>query len=72
MQDDGGLEESVNSLKRALFGNGKPEESVLARLCMLEKKFSRMEKINMFILAGVLGLVGNVVMQVLKHQMDGG
>jgi len=62
----------LDELRKALFGNGDPEQSVLVRLCILEKKFSRMEKINLLILAGVIALSGNLIVEIVKHQIDGG
>lgn len=72
MADDHELQDLLGKLSAEVFGNTNPQDSLKARLCILEKKFGRMEKINLLILAGVIALSGNLVVEIVKHQINGG
>lgn len=55
----------VTTIKKVLFGNG--EQGMDDKVNDMEKKFSNMEKIVWIAIAGVIGLVINMIYEYVTH-----
>jgi hypothetical protein len=59
-------------ISKALFGNGKPQESLLTRVAFLESRMSLVLKLAVATFLGVAGLVGNAIVAIAMKQISGG
>jgi len=51
----------LRKVVRAVFGNGRPEQSLIVRVCRVEQKLSTIEKLSWATACGVGSLVARIV-----------